>query len=178
VKITGGIFKGRELKSVADPRTRYTTSLVRQAIFSMIEVAGASFLELFCGSAVVSLEALSRGASSAVAVDISRKAVRTASENSRLLQANLKIVNADFERFLRTCEEPFDFVFADPPYNLGFVQRLLDLLSERPGIGKIIIVEKAVAESFVLPVTFLLVKTKKYGDTEILLLERNLGPRE
>ncbi|MGJ8455652.1 16S rRNA (guanine(966)-N(2))-methyltransferase RsmD [Pseudothermotoga sp. U03pept] len=178
MKITGGIFKGRELKSVPDRRTRYTTSLVRQAIFSMIEVAGASFLELFCGSAVVSLEALSRGANFAVAVDISRKAVKTASENSKLLQANLKIVNADFERFLKASDESFDFVFADPPYDLGFVQRLLDLLSERPEIGKIIIVEKAVAEGFVLPVTFTLAKTKRYGDTEIVLLERNLGPRE
>ncbi|MEJ5228851.1 MAG: 16S rRNA (guanine(966)-N(2))-methyltransferase RsmD [Pseudothermotoga sp.] len=175
MKITGGVYKGRELKSVADSRTRYTTSLVRQAIFSMVEVAGASFLELFCGSAVVSLEALSRGASSAVAVDISKKAVRIAVENAKLLQANLKIVNADFERFLRTCEESFDFVFADPPYNLGFVQRLLDVLSEKPEIGKIIIVEKAVVENFVLPKQLTLLKTKRYGDTEILLLERISG---
>lgn len=172
MKITGGIFKGRELKPVPDKRTRYTTSLVRQAIFNMIDVSNKSFLELFCGSAVVSFEAISRGAANVVAVDISKKAIITAIENSKKLGAQIKVMNSDFRRFLNSCKEPFDIVFADPPYNMGFVQELLNILSEKEYIGKTIIVEKATTEKFVLPEQFLLVKSKKYGDTEILVLER------
>ncbi|MFN3284458.1 MAG: 16S rRNA (guanine(966)-N(2))-methyltransferase RsmD [Pseudothermotoga sp.] len=172
MKITGGIFKGRELKTVPDKRTRYTTSLVRQAVFNMIDVSNKSFLELFCGSAVVSFEAISRGAINVTAVDISKKAISTAVENSKALGVEIKIVNSDFRRFLNSCKESFDLVFADPPYNVGFVQELLRILSKIQHIGKTIIIEKAAVEKFVLTEQFSLIKSKKYGDTEILVLER------
>lgn len=172
MKITGGIFKGRELKTVPDRKTRYTTSLVRQAVFNMIDASKKSFLELFCGSAVVSFEAISRGAINVTAVDISKKAISTAVENSKALGVEIKIVNSDFRRFLNSCKESFDLVFADPPYNMGFVQELLYILSKKQHIGKTVIIEKAVVEKFVLTEQFSLIKTKRYGDTEILLLER------
>ncbi|HOK83529.1 MAG TPA: RsmD family RNA methyltransferase [Pseudothermotoga sp.] len=121
---TGGTFKGRELKTVADKRTRYTTSLVRQAIFNIIDVSEKSFLELFCGSAIVSFEAISRGAKNVVAVDISRKSVSTVIENSRKLGVKINVVNSDFRRFLNSCIDSFDIVFADTPYNMGFVKIL------------------------------------------------------
>ncbi len=172
MKITGGIFKGRELKPVPDNRTRYTTSIVRQAIFNMIDVSSKSFLELFCGSAIVSFEAISRGAINVTAVDISRKAIITAIENSKAIGVEVKVVNSDFRRFLTSCNQSFDITFADPPYNKGFVQKLLDTLSKKDYIGKMIIIEKAASEKFTLPEQFLLVKLKKYGDTEIVVLER------
>ncbi len=176
MKITGGIFKSRELKPVPDPRTRYTSSLVRQALFNMVDVSQKSFLELFCGSAIVSFEAISRGAVNVVAVDISKKAVSTAIENSKKLGVQIRIVNADFRRFLSSCAESFDIVFADPPYNMGFVQELLNVIRQKDHIGKMIIVEKAVSERFILPEKFTLLKSKKYGDTELVLIERI--PRE
>ncbi|MGB9923191.1 MAG: 16S rRNA (guanine(966)-N(2))-methyltransferase RsmD [Pseudothermotoga sp.] len=172
MRITGGTFKGRELKTVADKRTRYTTSLVRQAIFNIIDVSEKRFLELFCGSAIVSFEAISRGAKNVVAVDISRKSVSTVIENSRKLGVKINVVNSDFRRFLNSCIDSFDIVFADPPYNMGFVQVLLDTLSQKDHIGKIIIVEKSASERFTLPDRFNLLKSKKYSDTELIFLER------
>ncbi|HEY8543045.1 MAG TPA: 16S rRNA (guanine(966)-N(2))-methyltransferase RsmD [Pseudothermotoga sp.] len=172
MKITGGIFKGRELKPVPDKRTRYTTSIVRQAIFNMVDVSNKSFLELFCGSGIVSFEAMSHGAINVVAVDISKKAITTTIENAKKLGVEIRIVNADFRRFLSSCTESFDIVFADPPYNLGFTQVLLNTISEKDHIGKIIILEKAILEKFILPKQFTLVKSKRYGDTELVIVER------
>ncbi|ABV32619.1 MULTISPECIES: 16S rRNA (guanine(966)-N(2))-methyltransferase RsmD [Pseudothermotoga] len=172
MKITGGTLKGYHLNPVPDSRTRYTTSLVRQAVFNMIDVSQSSFLELFCGSAVMSIEALSRGAKHAVAVDISSKAIKTAIENAKKCGVELKIVKSDFRKFINLCNDNFDVVFADPPYNLGFVQKLLELLSIKPSLGQIIIIEKAAAEQVVIPEKLKILKSKKYGETEVLVIAR------
>ncbi len=165
-------MRGRVVKPVPDPRTRYTTSLVRQAIFSMVDVEGKSFLELFCGSAVVSIEAISRGAKSVTAVDISPKALSTALKNAEKCGINLKIVRSDFRPFLRNCSEEFDIVFADPPYNLMYIDELLKILASKSNVGKLIILEKALQENCTVPEEFETVKLKRYGDTEILIIQR------
>ncbi len=174
LRITGGSLRGRTVKSVPDPRTRYTSSMVRQAVFSMVHVEGKSFLELFCGSAVVSLEAISRGARDVTAVDISPKALATAAKNAEICGVTLKTIKSDFRAFLKNCFEEYDIVFADPPYNVGYVDELLRFLAAKPSVGKLIIVEKAVKETYLIPDAFELTKLKKYGDTEIILLHRKI----
>jgi len=77
MRITGGRLRGRGVRRVPDPRTRYTPSIVRKAIFDVVDVEDKTFLDLFCGSCVVAIEALSRGASSVAVVDVSSKAVAT-----------------------------------------------------------------------------------------------------
>ncbi len=144
--------------------------MVRQALFSMVDVVGKSFLELFCGSAVVSLEALSRGASRAVAVDISRTAVRIAHENAKKLGVELTVFCMDFRKFLEKNMERFDVVFLDPPYELGFVEEALQRLAEK-STGEIIVVEKSKREKAFIPKEFEVLKQRVYGDSELIILK-------
>jgi 16S rRNA G966 N2-methylase RsmD len=81
-------------------------------------------------------------------------------------------VKSDFRKFINLCNDNFDVVFADPPYNLGFVQKLLELLSIKPSLGQIIIIEKAAAEQVVIPEKLKILKSKKYGETEVLVIAR------
>lgn len=172
LRITGGSARGRELTSVPDKRVRPTQSLVRQSIFNIIEIHEKSFLELFCGSAVVSLEALSRGATRAVAVDISLEAVRTARRNAQTLGFALTVKRKDFRRFLFSCEEVFDIIFADPPYNRGFVQELVHAVAQRNVFKEFLIIQKDKREEYSLPKQLTFVDIKKYGDTEVLFIKR------
>jgi len=172
LRITGGSAKGRELASVPDKRVRPTQSLVRQSIFNIIEIHEKSFLELFCGSAVVSLEALSRGATRAAAVDISFEAVRTARRNAQILGFALTVKRKDFRRFLFSCEEVFDMIFADPPYNRGFVQELVRVVAQRNVFKEFLIIQKDKREEYFLPKQLMFVDSKKYGDTEVLFIKR------
>lgn len=144
--------------------------MVRQALFSMVDVNGKSFLELFCGSAVVSLEALSRGASKAVAVDISKTAVRIAEENAKKLGVELKVFCMDFRKFLEKSAERFDVVFLDPPYELGFVEEALQWLAKK-STGETIVVEKSKREKAFIPKEFEVLKQRFYGDSELIILK-------
>lgn len=139
-------------------------------MFSMVDVAGKSFLELFCGSAVVSLEALSRGANKAVAVDISKTAVRVAEENAKKLGVELKVFCMDFRKFLEKNTERFDVVFLDPPYELGFVEEALKWLAKKC-TGETIVVEKSKREKAFIPKEFEVLKQKIYGDSELIILK-------
>jgi len=172
LRITGGSARGRELSSVPDKRVRPTQSLVRQSIFNIIEIHEKSFLELFCGSAVVSLEALSRGAARSVAVDISPEAVRTARKNAQILGFALTVKRKDFRRFLFSCEEVFDIVFADPPYNCGFVQKLVRIAARTNVFKEFLIIQKDKREEYFLPEQLMFVDSKKYGDTEVLFIKK------
>ncbi len=75
LKIETGKFKNRRIEAVNDPKTRYTTSILRQAVMNIFDFSGANLLELFAGSGVFSFEALSNGAIKSVLVDISSKSI-------------------------------------------------------------------------------------------------------
>ena len=175
IRITGGNLKGRTIKSVPDKRTRYTSSILRQAIFSIVNVEGRSFLDLFCGSCSVLIEALSRGATFGAGVDISPKAIKTCRENlKRLGLEGLSILyKADATRFVRSKGEAFDVIFMDPPYELGLVDRTLknmreDILSE----GGILILEASKREYFDIPKFLRIVRSREYGDSKLVVLKK------
>lgn len=141
MRISGGDARGRSIKPPKHGGLRPTSDKVREALFSILggEVDGASFLELYAGTGAVGIEALSRGASRAVFVDSSQKAVRLIRENLGALGYREKaaVVGRDVLVFLKkTAPElgPFDIVFVDPPYHTGEGERALDALGE-PGGG-------------------------------------------
>ncbi len=175
IRITGGIFKGRNLKVVPDPRTRYTSSMVRQAIFNMVDVKGKGFLELFCGSCIVTAEALSRGAESASVVDISRKAISVCRENLESLGVleKVTIYKSDAVRFVKSRGKAFDIIFMDPPYGLGLVEEVLKAM--RPDIlkkGGIVIVEKFKKEGIFVPEFLEVLEERNYGDSGVVILRK------
>lgn len=92
LRVIGGEAKGLRLKTVPGDTTRPITDLVKEALFNILgdEVLGAHVLDLFAGTGAVGIEALSRGAESALFLDKSREAVRTIQDNLRTTRLDKK----------------------------------------------------------------------------------------
>ena len=123
MRIIAGRYGRRLLESPQGLEVRPTADRVREALFSALgsrgAVEGARVLDLFAGTGALALEALSRGAASAVLVEQHPKALAALTANVRTLGADATVVRGDALAWLaRRPSEPFDLIFADPPYAL------------------------------------------------------------
>jgi 16S rRNA (guanine966-N2)-methyltransferase len=132
LRIVGGSHRGRVLHFPDGRGLRPTADRVRETLFNWLqgEMSGVRALDLFAGSGALGLEALSRGAATAVFVERARPAVQALRENLRLLGLDdrARVVAGDARRFLVGPPEPFDLVFLDPPFAddlLGEIARQL-----------------------------------------------------
>ena len=119
VRIIGGSLRGRVIRVARHTAIRPTPDRVRETLFNWLgqDLAGRSTLELFAGTGVLSLEALSRGAALAVAVDRSRTAIeslRVAADS--LGVSELETHEGDARAYLNRETRPFDVIFLDPPF--------------------------------------------------------------
>jgi len=132
MRIVSGRFKGRKVARPSDARVRVTTERVREALFGILAptITGARVLDLFAGSGVLGLEALSRGAAWVDFVDIlpaSLSAVR-ANVTKLGLQAATHVYRGDALRFLGRLEPyDYDLVLADPPFSSDLGVALVEL---------------------------------------------------
>jgi 16S rRNA (guanine966-N2)-methyltransferase len=180
VRITGGELRGRHLAHFQGSRIRPTSDRVREAIFSLLgqDLSGVRVLDLFAGTGILGIEALSRGAERVVFVDHSR-------ESLRLIRRNLffcgygglgRVFQKDLTRGLPArsvlTKGRFDLVFADPPYRRGFLPPVLKELASRDILACPATVVAEASKEDEVPVgpgTLVLVKTKIYGDTKICI---------
>jgi 16S rRNA (guanine(966)-N(2))-methyltransferase RsmD len=123
LRLLGGEWKGRILKSPKSSPTRPTQGILRQAVFNICqhEVTDARFLDLFAGSGAMGLEALSRGAQRAVFVEQNRSAAECIRENIAIVQAGSRseLMTMDIFHALQRLarrKELFDIIYIDPPY--------------------------------------------------------------
>lgn len=126
MRISAGEHRGRRLQSPKGSKTRPTSDILRQALFNVLgpRIQGASVLDLFAGTGAIGLEALSRGAATAVFVENGRRAVESLRANlgTLKLMARARVLVGDvFSRLaqLEEAGERFDCVFLDPPYEAG-----------------------------------------------------------
>ncbi len=182
MRIITGKAKGIRLKTLEGDATRPTAERVKEAIFSMIQfdVEGRRVLDLFAGSGQLALEAVSRGAASAVLVDKSRDAVRIIEENIKKtkLEAACTVRQADCLDFLRRAKgTQFDLIFLDPPYASGLYAPILKALWENGMIKphSMVICESDFEELFQtepsLTECYTIKKQSKYSKTVISILE-------
>ena len=133
MKICGGEFKGRAIKTPKGDKIRPTTDKLREAMFSSLggEVAGSAVIDLFCGSGALGLEAISRGAERAIFVDESRQAVNALKENIEKLKIwpRVKVFNMNVFKLKPSQIPDYGIIFADPPYRMGHLDRLIAFLS-------------------------------------------------
>lgn len=139
MRVITGSARGRRLKELTGMETRPTTDRVKEGLFSALQfdIEGRRVLDLFAGTGQLGIEALSRGAASAVFVDRRGDAVSLIRENLALtgLQDRARVVSGDALAFLDACREKFDLIFLDPPYEAGLLEPALarigasDLLS-------------------------------------------------
>lgn len=134
MRVITGTARGTVLKAPEGLATRPTADRVKEAMFSIIQfdVPAARILDLFGGSGQLGIEALSRGAKSAVFVDESQKACDLIRENLRRtkLMEHSRVVRGDYQTFLMNCKEKFDIIFLDPPYAEVFLENSLKIISE------------------------------------------------
>src|SRR5580658_1546191 len=137
MRVIGGEFRSRVLKSVPGLDTRPTPDRLREALFSILapRIEGAVFADLYAGTGAVGIEALSRGASRAIFIEESRAAVRVIHDNLASLQltsraqVRLTRVRAAVPKLEAA------IVFLDPPYGLEKEYGIaLELLGSAPGM--------------------------------------------
>ena len=124
MRIIAGTARGREIAAPKGTETRPVTDIIRESLFNIwqFDIEGSDFLDLFSGSGCMALEALSRGAKSAVMVDASPDAVRAIRSNlakTGLDRCGHEVVRGDvfkaIDRFGRM-RRRFDLVYLDPPF--------------------------------------------------------------
>ncbi|ACB91186.1 methyltransferase [Streptococcus pneumoniae] len=135
MKIVSGIYGGRSLKTLEGKTTRPTSDKVRGAIFNMIGpyFEGGRVLDLYAGSGGLSIEAVSRGMSSAVLVERDRKAQTIVAENIQMTKeiGKFQLLKMDAERALERVSGEFDLVFLDPPYTKEQIVADIEKMAER-----------------------------------------------
>lgn len=171
MRVIGGSSRGRRLRAPAAGPTRPTSDRVREAVFdilgSLTELEGASVVDLFAGSGALGIEALSRGAASAVFVDDHREALSCIRAN--LAATGLgpaEVVRAEVVAWLRRLPPTrrFDLALADPPYAFDAWPALLEQLPAR-----LAVLESSAAVA--CPPPWKVLKEKRYGGTLVTVIE-------
>jgi 16S rRNA (guanine966-N2)-methyltransferase len=188
MRVIAGVAGGIRLDV---PRTdvRPTMDRVKAAIFSSLgeEVVGARVLDLFAGTGALGIEALSRGAASALFVEDNSAAIAAIERNLARTKLEGRIRRQDVFSFLRSTQtrEPFQIIFADPPYEKAksggaFTSLLLEdaQLAELLEPSGIFVLEKRPAEQTSRMPLWKVLRARAYGSTEVLFLQRSVIPSE
>jgi 16S rRNA (guanine(966)-N(2))-methyltransferase RsmD len=142
MRIITGKYKGRHFDIPRTFKARPTTDFAKENIFNVlvqyVDFDCAEALDLFSGTGSISLELVSRGCSRVVSVELDRDhhrfiqdCMKKLTANSQEPIANIIPIRGDVFRFLKSCKQQFDFIFADPPYALKELATLPDLVFER-----------------------------------------------
>lgn len=129
MRIISGKFGGRKIKPPAKmPHTRPTTDIAKEGLFNIlqnqIDFEDMETLDLFGGTGAITYELCSRGAAKCIIVEKDPQMHAFIQQNVTALQLPATVVRSDVFRFLETCRQQFDFIFAGPPYALNTIDDL------------------------------------------------------
>lgn len=177
MRVIAGEFGGRRLASASAKGLRPTADRVREALFSILggDVEDARVLDLYAGTGALALEAVSRGAPSAVCVERSPAALAALARNVRDLGLGerVRIERGDalaYARRLRGQSDRFDVVFCDPPYAEPLEPVLQDVVAERWWTRAAVVEHAASRRPSAVAGTE--VDTRRYGDTGVSIFRR------
>lgn len=179
MRVIAGTAGGLRLKV---PRTgvRPTMDRVKAAIFSSLgeEVIGARVLDLFAGAGGLGIEAMSRGAASALFVESNPNAARIVERNLAIAGLDGRVRMRDAFAYLKEATGPFDIIFADPPYEaIPGAKTFTDQLLNHPKIplllapGGLFVLEKRPGERLPEHPHWKIVRARRYGATEVIFAE-------
>lgn len=179
MRVITGSARGRRLLELKGMETRPTTDRVKEGIFSALQfdIEGARVLDLFAGTGQLGIECLSRGAESAMFVDMRGDAAALVKKNLALtgLSGQARVVNGNALDFISRTSERFDLVFLDPPYVSGLLDEILERITA-PGFDILlpygIIVAEHPADKTLpdLPPPYRLQRTYRYGKIAVTLI--------
>ena len=168
MNITAGKFKGQKVVAPDETITRPTLSKVRMAVFNtlqaLIDFEGASFLDMFAGSGIMGLEAISRGFEHVVAIEKNNKVYNILLNNYKSLKVKPNLLKGDSLKLIPN--EYFDVIYIDPPYYAGVYEQALSVLPD----CKIVILEHTTDLDFS---GYEIIKQKKYGDQTLTYLKKD-----
>ena len=179
MRVITGKARGIQLKTPEGMLTRPTADRVKEALFSIIQfdIPGARVLDLFGGTGQLGIEALSRGAKSAVFVDQREESCRLIRENLKRtrLEQQGKVVRSDYLTYLERSKEQFDIILLDPPYAEVFLENALNKITEIDILrtGGIIVAERPLGKE--LPWEYQgyeRSKDYKYGNTLLTIYRK------
>lgn len=174
MRVVAGSARGRRLSAPAGADVRPTSDRVRESVFnalgSLAAVEDARVLDLFAGSGALAIEALSRGAASAVLVEPLGAAVGAIEDNLRAagLTDLARIVRSDADAFLVTGPAPFDLVLLDPPYRFDGWAALLGALEAVVTSDTVVVVESD--REVEVPSGWSVERRKRYGSTFVAIV--------
>ena len=142
MRIITGKYKGRHFDIPRTFKARPTTDFAKENIFNVlvqyVDFDGAEALDLFSGTGSISLELVSRGCSRVVSVELDRDhhrfiqdCMKKLTANSHEPIANIIPIRGDVFRFLKSCKQQYDLIFADPPYALKELPTIPALIFEK-----------------------------------------------
>ena len=185
MRVIAGTARSLPLKTVPGLSTRPTTDRIKETLFNILQprLSGCRFLDLYAGSGAIGIEALSRGASSAVFIEKNAAAVRCIEANLAFtkLSERAEVLRTDVILGISSLEsrkaETFDLIFMDPPYGTGEVERTLRKLCDSPLIHEntLIVCEESLRFdlSEISDLPFAVVRDKRYKTNRHLFLQRN-----
>lgn len=178
MRISGGVFGGRKIKTARGLATRPTTDKVRQAIFNILmnEIEGAEVLDLFAGSGALGIEAVSRGAETAVFVESEPVPAAVIRANLESLELGCELLETDYVgacQYLSEHNRSFNLIFADPPYDRITPTEVADLIVQYNLLKPrgLFIIEHKLGLS-VISDEMILLKKRKFRQTEVSFLKR------
>lgn len=180
LRIIGGQWRSRLLSFPEIEGLRPTTDRVRETLFNWLApyIPAAQVLDVFAGSGALAFEALSREADHAVLLEKNPKAVKQLKENSQLLKCHADVVQTDALIYLQNCEQTFDVIFLDPPFNKGLLPACLQAIQDRQLLkddGWIYIESELSVPDLDLPTHWQLHREKKAGQVYLRLFQNQLN---
>lgn len=178
VKIIGGQWRGTKLPVLLKDDVRPTSSRVRETLFNWLQsyIAGSDCLDLFAGSGALGLEALSRGASSAVMVEKDKQVAKLLTDQVKKLQSeNALVISGDATDYMQNTQNKFDLIFLDPPFSEINPLDILNIILEKKLLkpnGLVYTEYSAKVRSNSVPEEWQWQRQSKAGEVEYGLLTR------
>ena len=169
MNITAGTYNGRKIISRDEKITRPTLSKVRMSVFNTLfsmlgDFSGKTFLDLFGGSGIMGLEAISRGFKEVTVFEKNIKAAEIIKKNYEMLGIKPNLIIGDSIKLIQNHEAFYDVTYIDPPYESGIYEKILPLVK-----SKIIVIEHPKTVVFTQE---LITKQKTYGDTILTFISK------
>ena len=173
MRIITGQYKGRHFDIPRSFKARPTTDFAKENIFNVltqyVDFDGAEALDLFSGTGSIALEMASRGCRQVVSVEMDRDHHRFISECVKKLGAPIIPIRGDVFRFIKSCRQQYDLIFADPPYALEQLPQIPDLVIGRQLLkdGGIFVFEHGKDHDFTQHPNF--IEHRQYGSVNFTL---------
>ncbi len=182
MRVISGTARSLLLNTVSGLSTRPTSDKLKEALFSMLapDLEESDFLDLFSGSGAIGIEALSRGAASAVFVDNSfecAKVIEANLKHTKLIE-NATVLSCDYKKAIVTLKNKgarFDIIFMDPPYGGSFVNDALSCIADSGLLkpGGFIVCEQSSRDEAPECSAFTVFKEKRYKTSAFIFLSAN-----